>query len=595
MQLKGTAGAANADGSVSVAVERTNLNYLLSPSDSLYVCHHVPTGRTLVRSADSVYADYERRGGPPWKDQETITVRFVDPFDEEFQRRWQRLALARNRDASAERLAWAEVPPDRMFDATSSHLPRVSIPSSMADAATLLRTLYEKGEDRTISRSFEQFHALLDADLSSLDLLYMAETNVGLNSKDADPKRMQEAIEHFKRRQPLRPPSSRASISYSLGNAYLAIGICEEAVTHFESALATILPSELKTVGAPCWKNLGSALEKMERWEEARTSFERALELDPDLDEANFALGLWHLRQPPDLLRALDHFDRVSSGPGSVTPQRPVIGWKADVLFRLGRVDEAFAAVDTVLSAERLGSWEWPWCARLVREHGKRSTAAAGRALRFWRRFLKVHPNDRWALAEEFTCIWALHQDGVACGVDLETFRTKGSDLLRSPGVDAGVIWDRIGHWAQTDDDWDTAEKAFRMGYELDPGRYAYCLGTALNHLDRWKDALEVLLNGLTTDPSDALSWFQVGVARDKLGDGMGAVEGFKRAIDLDPLYAKAYFNLGGILWNAGVRKAAVIIWRDAIRRFPDDSNSLKLLDDLPFLRDEPEPEPSRG
>jgi hypothetical protein len=102
VQLKGTNAAANKDGSLSVAVTRPNLNYLLSPADSIYVCHHIPTGRTLVRGADELNAFYERSGSP-WQDQQTITVRFSEPFDDGFQKRWHGLALARSRGAAASR------------------------------------------------------------------------------------------------------------------------------------------------------------------------------------------------------------------------------------------------------------------------------------------------------------------------------------------------------------------------------------------------------------------------------------------------------------------------------------------------------------
>jgi tetratricopeptide (TPR) repeat protein len=85
-------------------------------------------------------------------------------------------------------------------------------------------------------------------------------------------------------------------------------------------------------------------------------------------------------------------------------------------------------------------------------------------------------------------------------------------------------------------------------------------------------------------DPFDALSWFQISVARDKLGDAAGAVEGYARTLDLDSSYAKAHFNLGGVLWNAGARKEAVVAWKEALRRFPTDPVSQKLLVDLPFL-----------
>ena len=52
VQLKGTDTDANNDGSISVSVRRTNLNYMLSQPHSIYVCYHAPTDRLLARAAD---------------------------------------------------------------------------------------------------------------------------------------------------------------------------------------------------------------------------------------------------------------------------------------------------------------------------------------------------------------------------------------------------------------------------------------------------------------------------------------------------------------------------------------------------------------
>lgn len=73
VQLKGTELRPNVDGSVSVEIARTNLNYLLAQRDSLYVCYHLPSKRLLVRFAADVFREYEHRGGT-WHTQDKVTV-----------------------------------------------------------------------------------------------------------------------------------------------------------------------------------------------------------------------------------------------------------------------------------------------------------------------------------------------------------------------------------------------------------------------------------------------------------------------------------------------------------------------------------------
>ena len=62
VQLKGTAKKPNRDGSISISVDRTNLNYLLSQPNSIYVCYHAPTDRLLYRFVHDVWSIRHYRG-----------------------------------------------------------------------------------------------------------------------------------------------------------------------------------------------------------------------------------------------------------------------------------------------------------------------------------------------------------------------------------------------------------------------------------------------------------------------------------------------------------------------------------------------------
>ena len=75
VQVKGTSCEAREDGSVGVSVDRSNVNYLLMQSSSIFVCYHVPTERLLVRRVDELVREYEHSGND-WHHQQTVTVRF---------------------------------------------------------------------------------------------------------------------------------------------------------------------------------------------------------------------------------------------------------------------------------------------------------------------------------------------------------------------------------------------------------------------------------------------------------------------------------------------------------------------------------------
>jgi hypothetical protein len=46
------------------------------------------------------------------------------------------------------------------------------------------------------------------------------------------------------------------------------------------------------------------------------------------------------------------------------------------------------------------------------------------------------------------------------------------------------------------------------------------------------------------------LSWFQVAIAFEGVGDTVGCITAYERVLALDPDYALAWFNLGGIQYK---------------------------------------------
>ena len=85
VQLKGTNKAENSDGSISLSIARTNLNYLAINPDSIFVCYQGRSNRLLVRSVDDVVREYEHGDGR-LADQSTVTVRFSHNFDQAFKK-----------------------------------------------------------------------------------------------------------------------------------------------------------------------------------------------------------------------------------------------------------------------------------------------------------------------------------------------------------------------------------------------------------------------------------------------------------------------------------------------------------------------------
>jgi tetratricopeptide (TPR) repeat protein len=586
VQLKGTGTALNADGSLSFEVRRTNLNYLLMQPYSVYVVYHVPTGSLRIRSAESVARQYEHAGAN-WTDQLSLTVSFVEELTVE---RLGRLANLTRSGAMSSR--------DRRVDQVgvaaadlSGHIlkspPDVHVPEERELARKLLVQLYEKNADEAISAGFAKFAAVLGVGSDEMGICYMSEINLGMDGMSRHPKRIEEAISFFRtmladdRRQV-------GGFHYTIGNAFHALRKEEEAKRAFEAALADPELAASPNLAAQVHKNLGSSFALLGNNDQAVEHYREALRLNPDLAEAHNALGNHYVRlgKYEDALR---HLDQVIFSDQKQGRTSAVTGWRANVLFNLGDGRAAYREINgLVAQADRL-PWIWPWCGRLVASFGRASVENARQAAPFWQRYVKANPEDPAARYELLMTTFYLHRKGEDVGKSYSEFREEFDRHIAPIDADnAALPWDRLGHWAQENEDWAEAERCFRKAYELAGGEYGYCLAIALKHLERFDESVPLLLEQAQSVQPDATSWFQLAATYASLANWPEAIDAYERALALDPDHAVALFDLGGAHWNSGDASSAVEVWTAATERFPDHELSAKLRRDFSSLFDDP-------
>ncbi len=153
--------------------------------------------------------------------------------------------------------------------------------------------------------------------------------------------------------------------------------------------------------------------------------------------------------------------------------------------------------------------------------------------------------------------------------------------IARIDGDQAALPWDRLGHWAEDEGDWTEAERCFRKAHEFGGGEYGYCLAIALKMLGRFEESVPLLLEQAQAVQPDAMSWFQLAAAYASLGRWPDAIDAYEQVLLLDPGYAVALFDLGGAHWNSGDAVAAIVVWTEAIERFPDHELTAKLKRDF--------------
>jgi tetratricopeptide (TPR) repeat protein len=580
VQLKGTEQPLNADGSVSVSVDRANLNYLLNQPYSLFVCLHRPTGSLRVCSAEAVARRYEH-AGVAWTGQDTLTVNFVDLLDIDRLRSLARLAGSSASASRNARFTQAVARPEDLAAVIRNAMPDVHVPDDPRAAAHALQGLFHSRiADKAISAAFDRFFAVLGPDHRAMSYAYMSEINLGMDGLSSNPDRLNRAVAFLTSMLGTKAIPA-CELHYCIGNAHTALHQNDEAAMAFEMARNELSADDAPGLRAQILKNLGDTRAGRGDTDSAISLYREALALDPTQPEAHHALG-HHALRVGDYADALHHFDQIVFEDDE-RRQSSVPGWRVNALFNLGEGRAAFREIFALLAHASDKAWIWPWSAQQVRVFGRSNDENARQSLTFWDRYLKASPSCPGGTGERLMTILYLRRLDDYQGPNYATFKIQfeaGIGLIA--GENAAFLWDRLGHWAEDEENWGEAQHCFRKAYDLAGGEYGYCLGMALNSLGRHEEAEPILLEQAEHIQPDDKSWCELASAYLNQRKIPAAEDAYERAIELNPDNASAWFDLGGLYWNAGRRMTGIEIWTEAITRFPDSEPADRLRKHLP-------------
>ena len=275
-----------------------------------------------------------------------------------------------------------------------------------------------------------------------------------------------------------RPENSRGRCN--LGVALVRAGRVEEAIGHLEQAL------RINPDGAEVHCDLGFALAQAGRIPEAITQYEQALRIKPDYAKAHSDLGV-ALAQVGRIPEAIEHLERALR----IKPDYAEAHCNLGVaLAQAGRIPEAI-------------------------EHLERA--------------LRIEPDNA------------------------EAHNNLGNVLRQS-----GKIEEAIAHY----------EQALRI--EPDYAEAHHNLGVASAQAGRMPEAIEHLERALRIKPGNAETHYNLGLALSRIGKIQDAIGHYEQALRLNPDYAEAHYNLGAALVRLGRLPEAVGHWEQALRIEPD-------------------------
>jgi len=456
------------------------------------------------------------------------------------------------------------LPPENVPPLTGSLGPQpiTFLPDDAEEAYRILFNLYSSGDDLAIHVLASECEAKFINSPEIINLVFMAEVNLGFNGGIAIPERLEKAIEFWNSLTP-KTRYKTYSLNYNKGNALSALKRFPEAIEQYRASLAEMPDS------ARCWKNLSAAYLAMGDTASTRQCLEEALRHDPQLFEALYCIATFSMQVEENPEKALSYLNQIIISRLPPIHLASVHGWKAAVYLKLGQYAAGVARAEDAIAIAPEAEWAWRVAGRLyalARHHDQKWLSSAAE---FWQRFIDRHPDNVEARAELGYVYWFLREQRDK--VDLSQRALLSFAKALELGLeDDGLVWDRIGHLYQEQDNWKEAENAYRKATQRNPDQFGYCLGVSLMSLNLYKEALPWVLAAAEKYQPDAMSWHQVAICHEKMGNFMEATAAYEKAIELDPNYPEAWFNLGGLYWNQGNTKKAEATWKVAMDKFPN-------------------------
>jgi tetratricopeptide (TPR) repeat protein len=378
-----------------------------------------------------------------------------------------------------------------------------------------------------------------------------------------------------------------------MGQDLAAIGQKTESRAMLDKAVENydrVIELDPEYVGREAEQNRAGILEELERHDEARAGYEKAIEqLNKSILENLNDSGAWVNKAI--LFREQDKYEAAVASLRNATDMAPgyVMAWEmmGEVLSDgLGRYEESIEAYDRALQLD-------PSDVRAWTEKGKalRSLGRGREAVLSYDRALEIDPDHASAWLGKGAALRDLGRYNESVQAYDEALRAIEHDpMYRSTSQALAVAdaWlgkaeslvgpDRAEEAASA---YDESFQAYEKAIQIDPeqarawmgeGDALLCLKRYNESMHSYENATEILSRELVKNPNDADAWWLKAESLDNLGRSEAALEAYDRVIDLNSSKAfAASIRRSDIFISLGKYNESAEAFDGALNRLPTD------------------------
>lgn len=342
--------------------------------------------------------------------------------------------------------------------------------------------------------------------------------------------------------------SASATDLYNRGNTLYNLNRYSEALTAYEKAL------NIRSDYLEVWQSKGKTLYQLAQYKEAQEAYDKAIQLNPDYLDAWTGRG-YALSQLQQYSEAIQSFEQaLTFDPNNAQAWKG----KGDALLNLQRYEEAITAYEKAVEfqPEFYEAWYHRGRAHQSLKQYDQAVEAYKKAVE-----LKSDQSKAWFNLGNVFLELNKNQDALDAYEKAVRFEpsyyqawySKGISLLKLRRPEA-------------------AAESYRQAVKLKPDYYQawYNLGWSLHEMRRYEDAINAYNQVLELQPKEYQAWYNRGNALYNLKRYEEAVASYNEAVYVEPGHPEAWYSRGEALLELKRYEDALASYERSLQYKPD-------------------------